>query len=98
MVTLGHPGYGTVGDRAHDRGQLYCEAPQAEKLGAPVLGAQVPTSARPADCEEPRHNPARLAATQKSPGPEAAHAISVVPIQRIRVRPTVRTCPRRSWM
>src|SRR6266496_50522 len=41
MVTFGHPAYGTVGDRAHDRGQLYCEAPQAEKLGAPVLGAQV---------------------------------------------------------
>src|SRR6266699_1202802 len=39
MVTFGHPAYGTVGDRAHDRGQLYCEAPQAEKLGAPVLGA-----------------------------------------------------------
>src|SRR6266704_6165246 len=98
MVTFGHPAYGTVGDRAHDRGQLYCEAPQAEKLGAPVLGAQV------ADERAARRLRGTEAESSKIGGdPEKPWRRSGPGDQRRRDpeekrEAMVRTCPRRSWM
>src|SRR5258706_3598180 len=85
-----------MGPRIEDS---FTARPQSPKNSARLsAGLRYPTSARPADCEEPRHSPARLAATQKSPDPDAAQAIKVVAIHRRRVRAIVRTCPSRSWM
>src|SRR5713101_2306286 len=47
MIAVGDPGHLAVGNRPQNRGQLYCQPPESEKLGAPVSGAQV-SDQRPA--------------------------------------------------
>src|SRR5262245_63991520 len=71
--------------------------PQSPKNSARrSAGLRYPTSARLADCEAPKHRPARLAATQNSPGPDAHQAIRVVTIHSHRVSAMVLTSPSRS--
>src|SRR6266853_2162384 len=85
-----------IGPRIEDS---FTAGPQSPKNSACLsAGLREPTSARPDDCEDPRHSPARLAATQKSPDPDADQAIKVVAIHSTRVKAMVRTCPSRSWM
>ncbi|MNT54821.1 hypothetical protein D3C72_1920090 [compost metagenome] len=72
-------------------------SPQRPKNSASrVGGASRPTIARPADWLAPMHRPARLAASQNSPGPRATQTRPTMPSQPSRVSASVVRWPRRS--